>query len=286
MGQTPVPKPRALVSVPRPESLRRPFDTRAHAARYVEARRQRRLGGAKLPVQIFQPNEVLIDFGEDMETGFVIMIGHADVFICVTEKDTAGREVEALRETPIYELTEGDVINAELFSHDGMASGGISEVRVVARTEITAVLVSPYDLADDKVHPIQRQLRTDFVFDTLSRALEKSEAMRRFYRLEEEQFDAAIDAEREKRSTAEAQKYAAERHSAELELAKAALEAKIAELEQRNLDLLNKKGELEKSLEEQMNEDFWREVTDANLEEGISWLPPGPDPTKKPPHGS
>ncbi|MCK9361349.1 hypothetical protein M0Q28_03925 [Patescibacteria group bacterium] len=268
---------------------RKKLDPRAHSARYIEARRQRRLGGAKLPTSVFEPNEVLVDFDEDMETGLVIMIGHADVYIHVTEKDEAGREVETVRKQPIQELAEGDFVNAELFTHDGVANGGISEVRVVARTQVTAVLVSPYDLADDKVHPIQRQERTDFVFDALARALEKHEQLRRCHRLDEEQFDAAIDAERGKRDEAVREMVQAnqrahrlERQNGELQLRIDGLEAENATLAEKNAELNRKYAELEASFQEAMS-NSWTELTESEVEQGVSWLPPGPDPTKKPP---
>ncbi|MCC6563787.1 hypothetical protein IT087_02755 [Candidatus Uhrbacteria bacterium] len=278
-----MPGPRLMVPRPEPVPERKKLDPRAHSARYIEARRQRRLGGAKLPTQTFQPGEVMIDFDDDMETSLVIMIGHADIFIHATEKNEAGQEVEVVRAQPIQELAEGDFINAELFTHDGVAGGGISEVRVVARTEVTAVLVSPYDLTDDQVHPIQRQERTDFVFDALARALEKREQLGRVHRLDEERFDAAIDAERDKRDEAVRGMVQANQHAHRLEQQNMELQLRITELEAEKASLAAKNTELEKSLEEQMNEGFWKEVTDDNLEEGVSWLPPGPDSTKKPP---
>lgn len=233
--QTPVPKPATVLPLKESEPPPEPI---------IEAVR-------------YEARQAISDYDEEVEFAVIITSGGVDLYV-------RGESGESF----FCSLSEGDVLHAGVFTFEGMEKGELAPYRAVARTEVTGLLISPDTLKDKRVSYAQRQSRAVLALHALATAIGRSLEIRLQHRQDEELFDQAVDAERDKRGAAEAALVQANSKIRRLELEKETLMKRLAEIEQ--------------TLQESEAGQAWVEVTD---EQGVrSWRPP-PPPTKNPPKG-
>ena len=217
-----------------------------------------------LPEVLYEPGKTIVEFDQPVDTAFIVVEGSVNVFIRVMERGAKGRDIEVVRQEPIYEIGPGGIINAELFSKSG-AYGFDSPVKIVARRAVRLMMVTDEDLSDPTIPENQKLSRLRQLTEMLADALVKSELKRQLHRLDEDSIDLRIDEEREKRNDLTRRLVASQSRIHELELLLEA--AKRFDPKQ-----------------------FWATVTDDDLEDGLAELfaedTAVTDPTKQnPPSG-
>ncbi len=223
MGKTPipVPKPANVLAFPKPKA-------------------------SPLPEVLYEPGKTIVEFDQEVDTAFIVLEGSANVFIRVMERGAKGRDIEVVRQEPIYEIGPGGIINAELFTKSG-TYGFDSQVKIVARRAVRLMAVTENDLSDAEIPESQRLMRLRSLNEQLAEALVKSELKRQVHRLDEDFLDLRIDEERDKRN--------------DITRKLVASQVRIRELEM--------EFEAAKRFDPKQ---FWSTVTENDLEDGLAEL--------------